>query len=223
MNSIPIIVPVKSISIRCPYKNYFLLPYTLNYLKAEGRNNVWVVSDAEDLLKIAEDYGVGTFLETRSDGQDELISCWFFLQNNSFERFILCPVTHPFKSNGLIDEMENLMSKNNEILDFIATSNTMPDREQYFIEQNEEVGYRFKKALNNRKGKLSKPSETIIDGSMYLIKRSFLNKVALSRDTNAAFWNGRFSCVKNNVPFLDIDSSEDLEKFKFICNLTKQV
>ena len=223
MNDIPIIVPVKSISVRCPYKNYFLLPHTLNYLRAEGRKNVWVVSDSEDLLKIAVDYGVRTFLETRSEGQDELISCWSFLQNNKFERFILCPVTHPFKSNGLVDEMENLMCKNNETLDFIATSNTIPDREQYFIEQNEEAEYRFKKTLNNRKGKLSKPSETIIDGSMYLIKRAFLNEVVLSEDTNAAFWNGRFSCVKNNAPFLDIDSPEDLEKFKFICNLTKQV
>ena len=223
MNDIPIIVPVKSVSIRCPYKNYFLLPYTLDYLKAEDKKNVWVVSDAEDLLKIAADYGFKTFLETRNDGQDELTSCWSFLQNNNFESFILCPVTHPFKSSGLIDEMENLMSKNKDALDFIATSNTMPDREQYFIEQNEELEYRFKKTLNNRKGKLSKPSETIIDGSMYLIKRAFLNEVVLSEDTNAAFWNGRFSCVKNNVPFLDIDSPEDLEKFKFICNLTKQV
>lgn len=223
MSDIPIIVPVKSISLRCPFKNYFLLPYTLDYFKAEGRKNVWVVSDAEDLLKMAENYGYKTFLETRSDGQDELTSCWSFLQNNNFERFILCPVTHPFKSNGLIDQMENLMSMNYDTLDFIATSNTIPDREQYFVEQKEEVGYRFKKALNNRKGKLSKPSETIIDGSMYLIKRSFLENVVSSKDTNAAFWNGRFSCVKNNVPFLDIGSPEDLEKFKFICNLTKLV
>ena len=223
MNDIPIIVPVKAVSIRCPNKNYFLLPHTLDYLKAEGRKNVWVVSDAEDLLKTAEDYGYRTFLETRNEGQDELSSCWSFLQNNNFERFILCPVTHPFKSIGLIDEMGYLMTKNYDTLDFIATSNTMPDREQYFIEQNEEAEYRFKKTLNNRKGKLSKPSETIIDGSMYLIKRAFLNKVVLSGDTNATFWSGRFSCVKNNVPFLDIDSPEDLEKFKFICNLTKQV
>ena len=217
MSDIPIIVPVKSISLRCPFKNYFLLPYTLDYLKAEGRKNVWVVSDTEDLLKMAENYGYKTFLETRSDGQDELTSCWSFLQNTNFENFILCPVTHPFKSNGLINEMEDIMSKNDKTLDFIATSNTISDREQYFIEQKEEVEYQFKKTLNNRKGKFSKPSQTIIDGSMYLIKTSFLNMVVLSDDTNAAFWNGRFSCVKNIAPFLDIDSPEDLEKFKFIC------
>jgi len=67
MNDIPIIIPVKFVCIRCPYKNYFLLPFTLNYLKSEDRKNVWVVSDSEELLKIAEDYGVGSFLEIRSD------------------------------------------------------------------------------------------------------------------------------------------------------------
>lgn len=55
---------------------------------------------------------------------------------------------------------------------------------------------------------------------MYLIKRSFLEDVVSSKDTNAAFWGGRFSCVKNQAPFLDIDTLEDLEKFRFICSQT---
>lgn len=220
MSDIPIIVPVKSISIRCPKKNHLLLPHTLNYLRAEGKKNVWVISDTDELLKIANDYNFKTFLEVRSENQDELTSCWSFLQYNNFENFILCPVTHPFKSSGLMAEMEKLMVEYSDDIDFITTSNIMPDREQYFIEPKSGIEYKFKKALKNRKGEFSKPSEIIIDGSMYLIKKSFLESVVLSKDTNATFWEGRFSCVKNQAPFLDIDTVEDLERFKFICNQT---
>jgi CMP-N-acetylneuraminic acid synthetase len=221
MSDIPVIIPVKSISVRCPYKNQILLPYTLNYLQAEGRDNVWVISDSNELLEIAKDYNFGSYLEVRSEKQDELTSCWSFLQKNNFKNFILCPVTHPFKSNGLMVEMEKLMGQYYDDIDFITTSNILPDREQYFIESKNEIEYKFKKELKNRKGELCKPSETIIDGSMYLIKRSFLEDVVSSADTNATFWGGRFSCVKNQAPFLDIDTPEDLERFKFVCNQNK--
>jgi CMP-N-acetylneuraminic acid synthetase len=221
MSDIPVIVPVKSISMRCPNKNHLLLPHTLDYLRAEGRDNVWVISDTDELLKIAKDYNFKTFLEVRTESQDELTSCWSFLQNNNFENFILCPVTHPFKSNGLMTEMEKLMLEYSDIIDFITTSNIMPDREQYFIEPTMGIEYKFKKALKNRKGEFSKPSEIIIDGSMYLIKRSFLENVVSSEDTNATFWGGRFSCVANQAPFLDIDTLEDLERFKYIYSQSK--
>lgn len=218
MSNIPIIVPVKSISLRCPNKNYHLLPHTLNYLRAEGRENVWVISDTDELLKIARDYNFKTFLEVRSENQDELTSCWSFLENNNFKNFILCPVTHPFKSKGLITKMEKLMVEYSDAIDFITTSNIMPDREQYFIEPKSAIEYKFKRELKNRKGEFSKRSEIIIDGSMYLIKRSFLEHVVSSEDTNSTFWGGRFSCVENQAPFLDIDTLEDLERFKFICS-----
>lgn len=221
MSNIPVVVPVKSISLRCPNKNQYLLPHALNYLRAEGRENVWVISDTYELLKIAKDYNFKTFLEVRSENQDELTSCWSFLQNNNFENFILCPVTHPFKSNGLIAEMEKLMIEHYDTIDFITTSNIMPDREQYVIEPKGGIEYKFKKSLKNRKGEFSMPPEIIIDGAMYLIKRTFLEDVVLSKNTNETFWQGRFSCVKNQAPFLDIDTLEDLERFKFICSQTQ--
>ena len=56
----------------------------------------------------------------------------------------------------------------------------------------------------------------MVDGAFYLIKTEFIQKVALSDNSNATFWNGRFQCVKNNTPFMDIDTVEDMKKFEYL-------
>jgi pseudaminic acid cytidylyltransferase len=56
----------------------------------------------------------------------------------------------------------------------------------------------------------------MIDGALYLIKTSFLKTVIKSKDQNETFWNGKFTCIENEVPFMDIDTEYDMQKFDFL-------
>ena len=50
MNNIPILIPVKGISRRCPGKNRKLLPYTADYLLRQNLiKNAVVISDDQEL------------------------------------------------------------------------------------------------------------------------------------------------------------------------------
>ncbi|RQO73763.1 hypothetical protein DBR40_13215 [Pedobacter sp. KBW01] len=224
MNDIPVLVPVKGKSVRCPNKNETLLPFTLNYLKREGFENVYVISDSKELLGIAKDYKFNAFFEQWKEGGDELHSSWSLMQDLNYESFVLSSVTHPFKSYRLISQMIGLMELSANVPDFIATSNTFPDRKQYFLEKKQGNEYRFKFNFKNRKGSLSDSPEEMIDGAIYLIKKAFLEKVVKSNDSNLTFWSGNFSCIPNSAPFFDIDTIEDLKRFlSFISQFTAQV
>ena len=56
----------------------------------------------------------------------------------------------------------------------------------------------------------------MIDGAIYLIKTSFIKNVVKSGSTNSTFWNGRFRCIKNNAPFMDVDTTNDMENIKLL-------
>ena len=73
-----IFVTVKGESIRCPRKNHKLLPYVLeqicNYL------DVVVITDDNELKKIAERYNVSVFMETKDIQISEFNSIYNYLQ-----------------------------------------------------------------------------------------------------------------------------------------------
>lgn len=80
MNNIPILIPIKGFSKRCPDKNKKLLPFTVKFLKeANCIDNAIVISDSTELLNLAKSYGLYTCLEVREEGQDELVSCYHFI------------------------------------------------------------------------------------------------------------------------------------------------
>ena len=103
MNNIPILIPVKGISRRCPGKNRKLLPYTADYLLRQNLiKNAVVISDDQELGDFASRLGFKTNVEIRKEGQDELSSCRNFIKNSDYEAFILLPVTQPFREIDLI-------------------------------------------------------------------------------------------------------------------------
>lgn len=215
MNNIPIVIPIKGVSIRCSNKNEILLPFTLKYLKYLRAKNVYVISEDEKFSEIVKSFGFYFSKENINSQKDELHSCWNILNKTLYSEIILIPVTSPFRHLDLIQNLINTMSVLEYDVDFITTCNTMPNRKQYLIEKERNI-FKFKYQYVNRKGELCEKSNLIIDGSAYLIKREFLQDVVNSTDSNEKFWSGRFSCIMNNVPFIDIDSTEDLEKFLFI-------
>lgn len=53
----------------------------------------------------------------------------------------------------------------------------------------------------------------ILDGAIYVIKIDWLMKINPD-NRNKEFWSGNFDLVENNMPVLDIDTKQDLEKFE---------
>lgn len=215
MNNIPILIPVKGISRRCPGKNRELLPFTADYLLRQNLiKDAIIISDDKELGDFASTLGFKINVEIRKEGQDELSSCFNFIKNSDYEGFILLPVTQPFRETGLIRKCCSLYAEVKDELDFVTSFVEIPDRERFYLEFAGSVPA-FRHKDMKRKGVLC---ETIpmIDGAIYLIKSAFIREVAMSEDPNRAFWTGRFRCIKNNVPFMDIDTSDDMAKFQFL-------
>ena len=81
----------------------------------------------------------------------------------------------------------------------------------FYIENN-----KFINPSKERKGCLCKEYE-MIDGTAYLIRKSFIENVY----SNSDFWNGRFKTVVNHAPYIDIDTVDDMVKFKYVCNFNE--
>lgn len=218
---IPILIPIKGYSERCNRKNHALLPYTARYIhNLELSQSTTVITDSIELMKLAENLGLNVFLEIREPNQDELKSCWNFANANDIELFLLCPATQPFRSENLMKEMLQLIDKGIGGLDFITTISKVQNRSIFFL--NKKNGeYSFKFVTRNRKGSNCN-TELMIDGTLYLIKTEFLKKVIHSPDPNEYFWNGNFSCVENEAPFMDIDTRNDMQQFEFLRQYFKE-
>ncbi len=218
MNNLPILIPIKKLSERCPGKNKALLPFTAYYLKQQKLiQNAIVISDSIELLNFAKSIGfISTFLEHRKSTQDELTSCHNFIKTTAFYEFILLPVTHPFRDRDLIYKSYSLYVQEKENIDFITSFTEINNREHFYLELRNNNPF-FLKTQTRRRGNLCK-NIPMIDGSIYLIKSNFIQQVACSEDSNATFWKGRFKCVKKNTPFMDIDTISDLNNFNFLKN-----
>ncbi|WP_314791131.1 hypothetical protein [Tannerella forsythia] len=114
----------------------------------------------------------------------------------------------------MIRKCYSLYTEVKDELDFVTSFVEIPDRKRFYLEFTGSVPA-FRNKDVKRKGALC---ETIpmIDGAIYLIKSAFICEVAMSTDPNKAFWTGRFRCIKNNVPFMDIDTPDDMAKFQFL-------
>lgn len=212
---IPILIPVKEYSERCKKKNYALLPYTANWLHAQGMaDNAFVIADSPGLMELAESLHLNAYLERREPGQDELTSCRNFAEQNNIELFYLCPATQPFRSSKLLQQMKDIFEQEEERLDFITTVSAVQDRSLFFVEK-QESGFGFKHFSKTRKGSDCN-SEYMIDGVLYLIRTSFLKQVINAENANEAFWKGNFTCIENEAPFMDIDTRGDMDKFQFL-------
>lgn len=101
----------------------------------------------------------------------------------------------------------------NEI-DFITSFTEIPNRERFYLEFENEIPS-FKNKHVVRKGEACS-TIPIIDGAIYMIKSDFIKEVVLSKNTNSTFWNGRFRCVKNEAPFMDVDTLNDMENIELL-------
>lgn len=220
MNNIPILVPVKKHSKRCHNKNFFLLPYTLQYLKDEGFRKVVVLSDSKVFEPITEFFGFKLKIIPKVKNDDELKTCFRYLKNKRIKFFAICSVTHPLKEPGLINKLVSKYMEQKLKIDFCTSYYRFKNRRRFFIEKQNEI-FQFKYKYRIRSGNVLKKEIKMIDGGVYIMSSKFIETVAKSKSSNQAFWSGRFTCIENNMPFLDIDSETDLLSFKNFLNQFK--
>lgn len=208
-------ITVKGESKRCPNKNKILLPYVLEQALSIPLNII-VITDSLELKEIADRFGIITYLEDKDLQKDELNSIYNYLENISFSgisEFIHLPVTQPFRSKDLIQDIINCDLEN---YDFVTSYSKVPNRKIFLLNDD----FSYKHDSHERKGSLCL-EEKMIDGYIYKIKTSFLKNVVNSDNSNNYFWNhSRIKFIENKSRFfLDIDEPEDLDLFIKLQNL----
>lgn len=214
-NDIPILIPIKGVSKRCPDKNRDLLPFTIKLLKyIQCLKHCVVISDCVDLLLLAKKYNLKTHLEIRDDNQDELMSCYNYIKEYDSKAFFLLPVTQPFRNRNLLKRCYLSYLESIDEVDFITSFTETANRERFHLVVENDI-YAFKYKNKTKRGEFCS-SIRMIDGAAYLIKSSFIEKIAASGNTNKAFWKGRFKCVENQAPFMDVDTVYDMENIELL-------
>ena len=194
--------------MRLPNKNKMLLKFTLEYLKQYGNKNIILLTDDEEIIdEYKNDYKIIVDENKQHDVLYSINDC--AKQLGSKYVFYTC-VTNPFRQDGILYEMMDKV----EEYDMITTKVIVPNRKIFLIDDNDKFIYKSKKG---RKGKYVKHN-FMIDGAVYLVKREFLEKICKTKMPNKLFWESNFKTVLNNVPFVDIDTKEDMNNFNFYKN-----
>lgn len=195
---IPILIPAKAHSTRCPRKNFELLPYTARYLEEEGRRqDAVVIYDDEEMKELAQSLGLETFREITPNGGDERAASECIRELGE-DRCFRLPLTQPLRSHGLLDEMEK------KDANLVVSAQRVTERCLFYFDRR---GFVF--PSDERKGKMC-AEYLMVDGAAYLTKASWMMNVK----SNADFWREPFEYVLNKMPFLDVDTKDDMEKLK---------
>lgn len=203
----PILIPAKAQSLRCPNKNFILLPYLARWLKKQNLlQYAIVIYDSEDMKQLAQELELKVFKEV-SPNSGDINAVKECAQTLNIDIFFWLPLTSPFRSSNLLIDMQQKLLQNPK-LNLVVSAENIPDRSIYYINENGtfEDGLRITRTGSKCESKI------MIDGAAYLVRQSWLNTV----ESNKQFWSEQFDYVVNQVPFLDIDKLEDLNKFQNI-------
>lgn len=203
-----ILIPAKAESKRCPHKNFVLLPFVNEWLKAEGRHgDAIVIYDSEEMRDLAASLGLSTFEEIRPHGGDNeaAADCAYCIGE---EYFIRLPLTQPLRSHNLLADMEAASKGRN----LVVSAQISTDRRLFDIAPNGD----FLLQSSERKGCMCE-ERLMVDGAAYLCKTEWARSVK----TNHEFWSEPFVYAINHAPFLDIDTQEDMQKFLNLLNIMR--
>lgn len=209
MIDIPIFICIKEHSVRCPGKNFELLPYTLNYLQKNNYiQNTVVISDSDIFKSITNNYNIKNyFIEQRDTYWDELYSCYNYCnQIKYYDNYIILNVTQPLRELNLIDKCLDIDLK---ICDLVTSYTIIPERSIFYLDDNNQ----FVIKNSERKGCMCH-EQKVADGAIYYTSYRFMTTVINSDNPNKTFWNSNIYFIENNVPFVDIDTPNDLNIFK---------
>lgn len=232
---IPILIPIKSISKRCPNKNKLLLPSTLWWLsRVNNMFPCWILTDDINYIDIAEikRYGLPFPVniwaeEDFSSEQMEFTSIKKFIEwyNNLsidnrnkygyklIDSFIWCPVTNPCRSVELYDNIKHYLIESDILneYDLLTSYNIITDRSIFELEGDKDIGFKHKGI--ERKGCYC-IDKKIADGSIYCTTKRFIDKVISSDNPNKTFWNSKIKFIYNEAPMVDIDTIREYNEYK---------
>lgn len=196
-----ILIPAKSKSVRCPRKNFTLLPFVAEWIRNEGvdLNNVVVICDNEEMGKLARENGLKVFYEI-SPMSGDIIAVRDCAITLGLKDFIWLPLTSPLRSHGLLAEMEQAFDN----INLVVTIQKIHNRSLFYVNEKG-----FETESYERKGCMC-DEKLMIDGAAYMCNTEWLKNV----EGNNGFWREPFKCVTNHAPFLDIDTEEDMLKFQ---------
>lgn len=197
--------------MRCPKKNHTLLPYVLAY--ARELFDVVVITDDDELVGIAKEYGVEVYRDMNTHKVSEFHAIYGYLAEHGKldldDEFVILPVTQPLRTEKTMKAVRDLDMTGYDVV----TTYTVVSNRGIFLLNGDNT---FKVDSYNRKGCMCK-EEKMADGSMYKMRNTFLRDIVESGDTNHAFWHSRMLWVENTHPmFLDVDTPRDLEIFNLI-------
>lgn len=214
MNKIPIIIPFKETSVRCPNKNFILFPYVIKWLDKQNINhqNIYVVSSSNKVEDFISQYNIKYIYEHNHQKSNDTLAAAYTAKDLNVENYFLLPITQPIRSTSLINNISTILVQENNPYDFITTHQLITDRSLFYLTDDD----KFITPSYNRKGCMCKEVK-MIDGAIYGIKTSFSNKIINSTDINHDFWSGNFKTIENSVDFfLDIDTQKDMKKFNIL-------
>ena len=216
-NNIPILITAKDISVRCPGKNLVLFEFLLKYYLGNYFDQIILISNSKCLIDLARENNIKSYYHPGVNG--EFQCAWDYLKETNLlgvDSFILLPLTQPLREVGLVDKiLEEYISD----YDFITTYTNYPDRKLFEVTDEGDFKY---SSPQGRLGRLC-GSNRVLDGALYRIKIEFLNQVINSPNHNIQFWSGNFKLIENRMPFLDIDTPEDLEKLQNLIKLLSNI
>ena len=211
MINIPIFITAKGGTKNSFSRSYELLPYAYVYIvRQQALRWTIIISDSSELLEYAKKLGF------RHVYQERCINCQFcqlefngpyhyFVDNKTnCEWFIDLPLNQPFKSSDLI---LTCIDSINDNYDFITSYTEVDDRSDFYIDENNKFVYD-----KDIRRDSNCPKVRMLDGSIYCIKKSFLDNCVKSGNTTKAFWSGRFATVKNNAMYLPVRSKEHMKQ-----------
>lgn len=214
LSSIPIFMPFKENSIRLPNKNFILYPYVHKYLyNCNIIKNLYVISKSDKVKDYVINYDTNVqFIKEDEKSNSDLEACYYAAKELGYEWFVLLPLTQPYRSDDIIIKLLSLDYENSNF-DFITTYQIIKNRDIFYIKEGI-IKYTFENESYERKGCLCEDKK-MIDGSAYLIRTSFLDKIIkMNGSINHNFWNGNFYAIKHDIDFfIDIDDKEDLDKY----------
>ena len=205
----PILICIKTNSVRCPNKNYELLPDVLNWCERNNIiNQISIISDSSKFKDITCNFDILDYhIENRDDSWDDLVSSYKYCTEKNYESFILLPVTQPLRDETLV---RRVLECDLGDCDLVTSYTIIANRNIFELSDDLES---FKIQNSIRKGSMCKEMK-IADGAIYYTTTKFLDKCFKSGNMNYTFWNSNIEFVENRAPFIDIDTPFDLEKYK---------
>lgn len=222
LSTIPIFIVARGNNDMKLEKNMYALKFSYVFIQSMGLfNQTYIISDNQEVLDFAKRLG---FLHTiHHDCKTE--KDVRYLEYNAIhyfgkkykvkpDWFIILSIDEIFANSTLIREcIKNISDK----YDVITSYTEISDRSRFFLNKEDKLDSGVHRITNE------KIRVKMADAAIYAVKTSFAEKCMEQDDPAVYFWNGNFKFFKNMSVFTDINSIDDILKYRYVGNIIEKV